>query len=99
MDRYDPRLSEYAARQWLKEANGRLPLPATTWQVDGFPGYTVDVEGCLFREAYTDAAGHRRRRKEVRTIVVKGSSQFRLFRNGFPVWVSRRKMRALLRKA
>lgn len=76
-----------------------LPAPARRWTIDGFPGFTIDENGRLWRGAYTDAAGHRRAAKEMRTRTLLNTSHFRLCAGGRVVWISQRKMRALLRPA
>ncbi|MGY3091065.1 hypothetical protein ACVWYF_004129 [Hymenobacter sp. UYAg731] len=73
-----------------------LPARARSWTVAGFPGFTVDEAGTVWREAYTDRRGHRRGRHEVVRKCVATTYHFRLFREGVPVAISQKKLRKLL---
>ena len=104
MERYDPRLSEYAARQWLKESAARLPVSdmETRWQIAGFAFYYFDAAGCLWHELHRDGAGHVRAVRRV-FMQTKGrgkvSKGWTLRRNTCGVWVGIAAMRRLLLRA
>jgi hypothetical protein len=76
-----------------------LPAPARTWLIAGFPGFSVDEAGTVYREAYTDRKGSRRPRRALRSRSLAGTSHYKLFRDGFPVSISQKKLRKLLRLA
>ena len=101
MERYDPRLSEYAGRAWLRESAARLPVSdmEAGWDVAGFAGYHVDTAGGVHRSAFTDASGKRRKAKQIKRACMSGCFGFWLRRRGVSVWVGIAAMRGLLRRA
>ena len=99
MQRYDPRLSDYASRVWLRESAARLPVSDMEGErsIPGCPGYFIDVAGTVYRAAHIDCCNRRHGRKVLRTRTVKGSSQYRFWVNGGPKWLSEIKLRKLLK--
>jgi hypothetical protein len=68
------------------------------WLIDGFADYEVDEAGRMWHRAHADAAGHRRRGREVKRQRKKaGSEGYQLRRRGCPVWLSVSALRKLLK--
>lgn len=66
------------------------PLP-------GFPGYFIDTAGTVWRAGYTDRCNRRHARAVTRRRWLSGTSQYRLWVNGFPKWISENKLLKLLK--
>ena len=100
MPRYDPRLSDYAGRSWLKAANAALPKgeEVTTYLVDGFPFYRFHGPA-LWHLPGPDARGHVRARRLVAMLTKAGCRGWNLRRGGCAVWIGIAAMRGLLRRA
>ena len=83
--------------------NGRNIVPGERekrWLIEGFADYEVDEAGRLWHRAHADAAGHRRRGREVKRQRKKaGSEGYQLRRRGCAVWLSVASLRHLLRPA
>ena len=98
MERYDPRLSEYAGKMWLRESAARLPVSDMEGErpIPGCPGYFIDAGGTVYRAAHTDCCNRRHGRKVLRTRTVKGSSQYRFWVEKKPKWMSEKKLLKVL---
>lgn len=91
--------SAYADAAWLRRGR-ELLRPGKLWTVAGFPGYTVNEAGEVWREAYTDRGGRRRDRHLVQGRWFAGGLQYRLFKaSGFATGISQRKLRGRLVRA
>ena len=85
---------------WQNGHNLPLGERERRWAVTGFADYEVDEAGRVWHLAHADAAGHRRRGREVqRQTKAKGSQGYQLRRRGCAVWLSVASLRALLRLA
>ena len=88
----------YADAHWLRRGR-ELLRPPKLWTVAGFPGYTVDEFGTVFREAYITAGGRRRPKRALVSKCVAGTYHYRMRQDGREVAVSQRKLRTLLVRA